>query len=161
MRNRPGTALLASVAIGLPTLAAAEAHAMTGLHVCGMADVASQLAAGPAVVSMPVHPDVVQSAGYLVSYMERGGRIAWGAVSTAGPVPVSADRPWRELSAVWCGLVERGVDPMLLRRQAGVTPECGLASHTPSVAERVFRLAAEVGTRVRDQAASSRWTLGA
>ena len=134
---------------------------MTGLHVCGVADVPSQLAAGPSVVSMPVHPDVVESAGYLVTFMERGGRVAWGAVSTSGPIPVSADRPWRDLSSVWCQLVERGVDPMLLRRQALVTPECGLSSHTPSVAEQVFRLASEVGGRVRDQASAPRWTLGA
>ncbi|MFZ9630306.1 MAG: hypothetical protein ACO3C1_13270 [Ilumatobacteraceae bacterium] len=159
----PGFPIAPDVAIDLVSgaLAAAETHAMAGLHVCGVADVPSQLAAGPGIVSMPVHPDIVQAAGYLVTYMERGGRIAWGAVSTTGPVATSADRPWRELSAVWCQLVERGVDPVLLRRQAVITPECGLASHTPSVAERVFRLASEVGGRVRDQASASRWTLGA
>lgn len=159
----PAFPIAPDVAIDLVSgaLAAAETHAMAGLHVCGVADVPSQLAAGPGIVSMPVHADVVQSAGYLVKYMERGGRIAWGAVSTSGPIATSADRAWRELSTLWCELVERGVDPMLLRRQAVITPECGLASHTPSVAERVFRFAADLGARVRDQAAAPRWTLGA
>ena len=63
--------------------------------------------------------------------------------------------------ALWCELVQRGADPTLLRQQAIITPECGLASHTPAVAERVHRFAAEVGRRVRDQATASRWVLGA
>ena len=36
-------------------------------------------------------------------------------------------RFWRQLSAQWCELVQNGCDPVLLRRQALVTPVCGLA----------------------------------
>ena len=49
----------------------------------------------------------------------------------------------------------------MLRRQSIITPECGLQSHTPAVAERVHRIAADVSRRVRDQASASRWVLGA
>ena len=48
-----------------------------------------------------------------------------------------------------------------LRRQALITPECGLSAHTPAVAERVFKVTAEIGRRVRDQATATRWALGA
>ena len=74
---------------------------------------------------------------------------------------MSAERPWRNLSQLWCELVQRGVDPVMLREQAIITPECGLSSHTPAVAARVHRLAAEVGRRARDQAQASKWVLGA
>ncbi|MDP9464181.1 MAG: hypothetical protein M3P52_06125, partial [Actinomycetota bacterium] len=90
-----------------------------------------------------------------------GGTIAWGAVSTDGPIPTSAERPWRKLSELWCELVQRGADPARLRRQSIITPGCGLGTHTPAVAERVHRLAAEISDRVRDQAAATRFSLGA
>jgi hypothetical protein len=113
------------------------------------------------VLSLPVRPEVADSAGYLVRFMERGGYIAWGVVPTNGPITTSVERPWRQLSKLWCELVERGADPVLLRQQAIITPECGLSSHTPAVAERVHRIAAEVAARVRDQATASRFSLGA
>lgn len=135
--------------------------AISGLHVCGLADIPSQLAAGPAILSLPVRPEIADSAGYLMQYMEQGGFIAWGVVPTNGPIVTSAERPWRRLCALWCELVQRGADPVMLREHAIITPECGLASHTPAVAERVHRCVAEVSSRVRDQATASRWVLGA
>ena len=80
---------------------------------------------------------------------------------TGGPIVTSAERPWRQLSELWCKLVERGADPAMLRRQAMVTPECGLGLHTPAVAERIHRITAEVGRRVGDQAEATRFVLGA
>ncbi len=159
----PGFPLAPDTAIDLVSgaLAAVETVAVSGLHVCGLGDIPSLLATGPAILSVPVRAEVVDSTGYLMRFMEQGGIVAWGVVPTAGPVTVSAERPWRQLSELWCELVKRGADPALLRQQAIVTPECGLAAHSPSVAERVHRIAAEVGLRVRDQAAASKWVLGA
>jgi len=159
----PGFPIAPETAIDLVSgaLAAIETSAMSGLHVCGSADIPSQLAAGPAILSLPVRPEIAESAGYLMRFMEQGGYIAWGVVPTSGPILTSAKRPWRQLCALWCELVQRGADPTLLREQAIVTPECGLSSHTPAVAERVHRFTAEVGRRVRDQATASRWVLGA
>jgi hypothetical protein len=90
-----------------------------------------------------------------------GGVVAWGAVSTDGPISTTVERPWRQLSDLWCQLVERGCDQVKLRRQSLVSPECGLGMHTPAVAERVFRVNDELGSRVRDQATASRFVLGA
>lgn len=159
----PGFPIAPDTAIDLVSgaLAAIETSAVSGLHVCGLADIPSQLAAGPAVISLPVQSEVADATGYLTTFMERGGYIAWGAVPTTGPLSSSADRHWRKLSEVWCELVQRGADPVLLRRQAIITPECGLAAHTPAIADRVYRLTAEVGRRVRDQATASRWAIGA
>jgi methionine synthase II (cobalamin-independent) len=142
-------------------LAAVETSAVSGLHVCGLGDIPSQLAAGPAILCVPVHPQVVDSTGYLMRFMERGGIVAWGVVPTVGPMATTVERPWRQLSGMWCELVQHGADPVLLRQQAIVTPECGLAAHSRSLAEQVHRIAAELGERVRDQAVASKWVLGA
>ncbi|MBP8211481.1 MAG: hypothetical protein KAY11_18095 [Ilumatobacteraceae bacterium] len=160
---QPGFPIAPDTAIDLVSgaLAMVEGSAVSGLHVCGLTDIPSQLAAGPRILSLPVRPEIAESAGYLMRFMEQGGYIAWGVVPTTGPILTSAERPWRQLCALWCELVQRGVDPVLLRQQAIVTPECGLASHTPAVAERVHRFAADVGRRVRDQATASRWVVGA
>jgi len=159
----PGYPLDPDTAIDLVSgaLAAIETSAVAGLHVCGLADIASQVGAGPAVLSLPVRTELLASAGHLIRYMERGGRIAWGAVPTSGPIPHSAERPWRQLSELWCELVRVGADPLMLRRQSIITPECGLSSHTPQVAEQVFRITTEVSRRVRDQASAGKWVLGA
>lgn len=159
----PGFPIAPDTAIDLVSgaLAAIESDAVAGLHVCGLADIPTQLAAGPAVLSLPVRPEVAESAGYLIRFMERGGYVAWGVVPTSGPILGSAERPWRNLTALWCELVQRGADPAMLRRQSIITPECGLSSHTPAVAETVHRMAADVSRRARDQASASRWVLGA
>ena len=159
----PGFPLAPDTAIDLISgaLAAIEPTGVAGLHVCAEADIASMLASGPAVLSVPVRPSLVDSAGYLIRFLEEGGIIAWGVVPTGGPITSSAERPWRQLCALWCQLVQRGADPTLLRTQSMVTPECGLGMHTPAVAARIMRITAEVGRRVRDQAGATRFVLGA
>ena len=142
-------------------LAAIEPVVVTGLHVCATADIASLVAIGPDVLSVPVDERLVESAGYLARFLDDGGTVAWGAISTEGPIPMSAERPWRRLSELWCELVEHGADPAQLRQQSIITPECGLGTHTPAVAERVYRLAAELSERVRDQSMATRFSLGA
>ncbi len=160
---QPGFPLAPDTAIDLVSgaLAAVEPLAVPGLHVCAEADIASLLATGPAVLSVPVRQSLLDAAGYLVQFLEQGGTIAWGAVPTSGPIPATADRPWRQLSELWCRLVERGADPVQLRTASMVTPECGLGMHSPAVAARVLRITGEVGRRVRDQAVASRFVLGA
>ena len=58
-------------------------------------------------------------------------------------------------------MVKRGADPAQLRQQSIITPECGLGTHSPAVAEQVHGLAADISERVRDQAAATRFSLGA
>jgi methionine synthase II (cobalamin-independent) len=142
-------------------LAAIEPVAVTGLHVCATADIASLVAIGPDVLSVPVDLRLLESAGYLARFISDGGTIAWGAISTEGPIAMSVERPWRKLNDLWCELVQRGADPAQLRQQSIITPECGLGTHTPAVAERVHRLAAELSERVRDQGMAKRFSLGA
>ena len=142
-------------------LAAIEPRALSGLHVCGEPDWSSLIATGPSILSVPVGPSIVGSAGYLQQFLSRGGLVAWGAVQTDGPISGSVERPWRQLSQLWCRLVERGCDQVMLRTQSLVSPQCGLGMHSPSVADRVHRITGEVGRRVHDQAVATRFVLGA
>lgn len=151
----------ATVDLVSAALAAIETVAVTGLHVCATADIASLVAMGPDVLSVPVDARLLESAGYLARFLDDGGTIAWGAVPTDGPIANSAERPWRKLSDLWCELVHRGADPARLRQQSIITPECGLGTHTPAVAERIHRITTEISDRVRDQASATRFSLGA
>lgn len=160
---QPGFPLAPDRAIDLLSgaLAAIEPRAVAGVHCCGHADWASLIAAGPTVLSLPATPRLEEIAGYLSQFLERGGWIAWGVIPTDGPMPLSADRPWRHLSELWCQLVRRGCDPVRLRLQSLVSPACGLALHAPEVATRIYRLTTDVARRVQDQAAATRFNIGA
>lgn len=142
-------------------LAVIEPQATTGVHCCGPADWRALLQAGPQILSLPVDAGIGESAGALGSFIERGGWVAWGAVPTDGPLGDSAVRLWRVLSGQWCELVRSGCDPVLLRRQALVTPECGLALHSIGQAEHVFDLTRRVAERLQDQIANVKLSVGA
>jgi hypothetical protein len=142
-------------------LAAIETTAVTGIHCCGAADWPSLIAAGPQVISMPVRGDLVKVSGYLARFLGEGGWIAWGAVPTDGPIPHTAERPWRALSKLWCELVNGGCDPIVLRTHSLVTPGCGLGLHSDAVAARVFRILEQVSHRVHSQAVATRLSIGA
>lgn len=120
-----------------------------GVHCCGELDVASLVAAGSDLLSFPVSSHLLDSAGYLGRFLDDGGIIAWGVVATDGPVSFSPERAWRTLSTLWHGLSDRGVDPGLLRSRSMVTPQCGLATHTPQVAAAVCNAVRAVGRRIR------------
>ncbi len=142
-------------------MAALPHDVVAGIHCNLRCDIATMLASGPAVISVPVTDDLVDWAGYIDRFLDDGGVIAWGVVPTGGPIAAGADRYWRALSDVWCELVRRGCDPVALRRQSMVTPGGGLEAHAVSVARRLARLTAEVAKRVRDQSNATRFALGA
>jgi hypothetical protein len=159
----PGFPLQPSQTVDLVSsaLAALEPHAMTGLHCCGRADWPMVLQTGAQVVSLPVACGAVDHATAFGAFLERGGWVAWGAVPTDGPVGSSASRLWRRLTSEWRRLAQGGVDPVLLRERALITPACGLASHGLGQAEHVLSLANQVAHRLETQLRSFRLTVGA
>ena len=142
-------------------LAVVEGRAVTGVHCCGSTDWRLLLQAGPQLLSLPVGADVTGSAGALGTFLERGGWVAWGAVATDGPLGEHPSRSWRQLSAEWCELVQAGCDPVLLRRQALVTPVCGLALHDEAQADHVFALTRRLAEKIHDQVMGIRLSVGA
>ena len=142
-------------------LAVIEQRAVSGLHVCGEADWASLLAAGPQVLAVPVRSSLVSSASYIQQFLSRGGVVAWGAVRTDGPIATTAERPWRQLCELWSQLTDRGCDSRLLRQNSVITPECGLGMLTPTLSEHVHHMVTDIGRRVHDQAVAAQFVVGA
>ena len=142
-------------------MASIAGAAVVGIHCEELCDLATMLAAGPGVISVPVDEKLVDWAGYINRFLDDGGVIAWGVVPTGGPIASTSERYWRQLSELWCELVARGCDPVALRRQSMVTPGGSLDAHAVSVARRLARMTAEIAKRVKDQANATRFALGA
>ena len=130
-------------------MASVEMSATVGVHVCGDIDVATLTASGPKVLSLPARPSLLPYAGYVARFLDRGGVIAWGAVPTEGPIGGAAGRTAARLEALWAQLGERGCDPMRLRQQSLISPQCGLGGHSTSVAERVCDTARAVSRAIQ------------
>ncbi|MFW2335929.1 hypothetical protein [Ilumatobacter sp.] len=130
-------------------MAAVEAHATVGVHTCGDVDLATLIASGPKVLSLPARPSLVDFAGYVDRFLRDDGWIVWGAVPTEGPIGSTAGRTTRALQGLWRDLAERGCDPARLRRQSLLSPQCGLGGHSASVAERVCSTVTAVSRTVQ------------
>lgn len=142
-------------------MAVLEPRATVGVHCCGDVDVATLLESGPSVLSLRASSALVPLAGYIDRFLRNGGWIAWGAVATEGPIGITSTRSWHQLSRVWCELVQRGCDPELLRSQCLLTPECGLGTHSVSVADRLCHSLRDVSRSLRSEAAAAKFVLGA
>ena len=149
-------------------LAAVDTVNISGVHSCNETDWIALLSTGANILSVPAPSvtDEEQMSGMLAAaariseHLEHGGRIAWGAVRTDGPISLSPDRPWKNLAGALCALVNNGVDPVLLRRNSFITPACGLGTHSVAVADRVMAHVRELSSRISAQAAASLLTLG-
>lgn len=150
---------------GIDTLSAAmaaiEPRATVGVHCCADVDIATLIASGPRVLSLPATRAVIPLAGYLDRFLRNGGWIAWGAIATEGPIGVTSNRAWHHLSSLWCELVQAGCDAELLRTNCLLTPQCGLSTHSPSVAESVCYSLRDVARSARSEAAAAKLVLGA
>lgn len=141
-------------------MASVEDLAATGVHTCRGREAFALLEAGPQLLSLPVSESVLTSVGRLEEFLQRDGWIAWGAVTTQGPIGVTSTRSWHQLSMLWCELVKRGCDADRLRHQSLLTPQCGLGAHSAAVAERVCLTVRDVSRSVRSSAAAARLLLG-
>jgi len=142
-------------------MAVLETSATVGLHSCADVDLATLLAAGPHVMSIPIRRDVVSIAGYLDRFLAAGGWIAWGAVATGGPIGSGQPRAWQRLSEVFCELVRAGCDRERLVGQCFITPECGLGSHGTTVAHQVAEALRQTSLSLHSEASTARFVLGA
>lgn len=149
-------------------LAVVGGNDISGVHCCSRTDWSVLLATGANIISVPVPSTtqqdemdaLVSAASRITDHMNHGGRLAWGAVRTDGPIGASAERAWKQLMECMCALVRAGVDPIQLRAMSHITPACGLGTHTDGVAESVFDTVRSVSVRVGEQATASRLTLG-
>ena len=139
-------------------LAIVDENNIAGLHCCARTDWNALLATGASILSVPVPSpsqaeevaDLMSSARRISEHLLSGGRIAWGAVRTDGPISPSPERAWRILKEIWGSLIAQGVDPELLRSHSMLTPVCGLGNHTEALAHQVFEHLDVLSTRVAE-----------
>lgn len=140
---------------------AAAGPLLIGAHVPGRSDWDTVVASGVSVLSVPVTAGLPGWAATLADFLQRGGRVAWGAVPVDQPLGSGEELLWRRLSSVWCDLVAEGVDPLALRRRSLVSPVDGLGHFGPSQAELVVDLLGSLSVRIARQTLAARLSLGA
>ncbi|MFV1991992.1 MAG: hypothetical protein ACC652_14770, partial [Acidimicrobiales bacterium] len=142
-------------------IATLETSATTGLHCCAETDWKLLMDTRPAVLFAPLDAGILGVPGPLATHLDGGGWVCWGVVPTAQPVGSTGDHLWKRLASSWCELVQAGCDPVRLRTQALVSPECGLASQGATQADRIVALTHRVAERVHDQVVAVRFAMGA
>jgi hypothetical protein len=129
--------------------AAREAGAVVGLHCCGNADWEAVLSSEIDILSFDAWGYLDALAlfpGAVSSFLERGGRLAWGVVPTNEDIAAADERAVaQKLDQGLARLVAKGVDESRLRAQALVTPSCGCGSRTVVETEKVFHLLGAAG----------------
>ncbi len=123
-------------------------HMLVGLHCCGNTDWGMFLDCEIDILNFDAYQFTSALALYpdaLKRFLDRGGVLAWGLVSTgedAGQAPVE------KLLELWHtgsdALVAKGIDREQLTRQSMLTPSCGAGSLEDSVARDVFRSLVEL-----------------
>jgi hypothetical protein len=142
-------------------LAALAPTTMAGVHACTGADLPTLVATGAQILSAPVDAITTDIAGYVDRFIEAGGWIAWGAVTTSGPIGAGQPRAWQRLAERLCQLVTSGCDADRLQAQSFLTPTCGLGHHATAVAEHVAEALRETSLSLRSEASAARFVLGA
>ncbi|MEM9712295.1 MAG: hypothetical protein AAGA17_08780 [Actinomycetota bacterium] len=142
-------------------LAGVEHVGVGAVHCCGRTDWGAVLQTGAEIVFAPLEHGLEELPGAVGAHLDRGGWIGWGVVPTDEPLGTTGERSWKRLADVWCSMVRAGCDPLKLRTQALVTPDCGLAGHGPSQAERVLDITASVAAKAHDQVVAVRFAVGA
>jgi hypothetical protein len=153
-------ALLDPVVAGLDA-AAPAGELLIGVHVPGRTDWGTVIDAGVSLISAPADGGLLGWADHVGALLDAGGRVAWGAVPVDRPLGTSEQRLWRNLTEEWGDLAAAGLDPLLLRQRALVSPADGLAHFGPSQATRVLDLTAVLASRTRRQALAARIPIGA
>ncbi len=126
--------------------------AACGLHACDAADWSIPLDCDLDVLSFDADRfgDTIRLyAERLGRFLDRGGAVAWGIVPTrAEAAAETAEGLSAKLRALWSDLSARGVDRDRLWTQALITPACGTGLLPTDLAEAIYRLTAEVATRL-------------
>lgn len=128
--------------------------AIVGLHCCGEADWESVLGLDIDLLSFDswnYGESVALRPAAVRVFLERGGRLAFGAVPTGEEIAGTDERAIATaLDRSIAALVSRGVPERLLRERSLVTPSCGCGTLRLEETVRVFRLLRTAGEHLRE-----------
>ncbi len=125
--------------------------ALVGLHCCGDADWEAVLASDIDVLSFDswnYGESLALRAVAVRAFLDRGGRLAFGAVPTGEDIAGADERAIAgALDRAVAALVSRGVPERALLDRSLVTPSCGCGSRSLDETAKVFRLLRAAGGR--------------
>ena len=132
-----------------------RAGGLAGIHVCANTDWSLFFGGSLDVINFDAYGYFERFALYrqeLVSFMERGGLVAWGIVPTLEVDNLEQENS-ESLVKRWRQQVEQLVDKDLswekIFRQAIITPSCGCGTLTETLAERVISLTSQISEQIR------------
>jgi methionine synthase II (cobalamin-independent) len=132
-----------------------KAGGLAGVHVCANTDWSLFLGGSLDVINFDSYEYFERFALYrqgLVSFIERGGLVAWGIVPTLDVDNLKQENT-ESLVSRWRQQVEQLVgDDLSLEtifRQSIITPSCGCGTLTEPLAERVVNLTRQVSEQLR------------
>ena len=124
-----------------------DGPALLGAHVCGNTDWSLLLNSDLDIVNFDaftVLEEFCLYPGPIKAFLEKGGRIAWGLVPTAGFSPeFTAAFLAERLLGAWRILADQGVPWELLTRQSLLTTACGLGTLSQEEAAMAMALVVE------------------
>ncbi|MFC1883901.1 hypothetical protein ACFL2O_03925 [Thermodesulfobacteriota bacterium] len=133
----------------------ADSNTLVGIHCCGNTDWAMLLESGPDIINFDAFGYMDHFFLYpeqIVSFIEKGGAVAWGIVPTAGFTgDETLDSLYALLSEGLDRLRELGIDPDLIAERSILTPACGMGTMEPETAEKVLALLSGLSKRCREE----------
>lgn len=131
------------------------AGGLAGVHVCANTDWSLLTESGLDIISFDAYNYFDRFALYrkeILSFLARGGIIAWGLVPTANPEDIRKETApslvhrWKDEAG---SLGEGALSLKDLLRQSLITPSCGTGALSPELSERVLELTREVSDQLR------------
>lgn len=126
-----------------------------GIHCCSNTDWEFVMSLDPAVISLDAYAtskEFLLYADAIVSYMERGGVVAWGIVPAEQKVfdTETVDSLYEKYLAIRTQLSAR-MPVKLFDAQSMITPSCGIRFSDPAGSCTIMGAAAEISRRIRAQ----------
>ncbi len=132
-----------------------KAGGLAGVHICANGDWGPALSSAADIISFDAYfyfANFVLYKEQLISFLSRGGILAWGIVPTGDPLVVAEEsvdslfRKWQEQVAL---LAAFGFSEEQLIRQTLIAPSCGTGSLTPELAKKVLAMTEELSQKAR------------
>lgn len=134
-----------------------EAGGLAGIHICANGDWAPALQSEADIISFDAFSYFDNFILYrepLLSFLSRGGILAWGIVPTGDPLAIAAATE-ADLLQRWLDQVKRvetlGIPAERLARQTLIAPACGTGSLSPDLARRVLSLTSSLSQTIRQK----------
>jgi hypothetical protein len=132
-----------------------QAGGLAGVHICANGDWGPALSSAADIISFDAYfyfDNFILYKEQLVSFLSRGGILAWGIVPTGDPLVLAREstdslfRKWKKQLEV---LTTFGFSKKQLTKQTFIAPSCGTGSLIPELALKVLSMTSELSGLAR------------